>query len=1515
MEIVILRVGVEKQSLDALERQVTALQNRKIVLSVDTSGLEKLSNAQAKVIASANNLAAAEAKAQQAQAQASAAASKLSSTQEKTAQAGIALAAAEQKTAQAGIALAASQEKVHNANQKATSGMTTLGTSAEKTGDNFSRALGKMLLWTAAGSMIYAPIRAFQDALETMKAVDKELIEVSKVTTRSADDLKRLGAESYSVASKYGAAAEDLLRSVADFARAGYDEQSEALAELSAKTQIAGNVSRDVANNFLITVDAAYGYKGSVEELSKVLDGAAKIDNNYATSIGEIAAGLGKIAPLAAQTHVSVGELTAAIGTISATTRRSGSEVATALRALFLNILGDTKTEIDEGVTWTTGEIAGLKDVLKEYASEAVAAAKATGQVINPMEAIAGLAQSMKDGVLTEEKLVQMTNDIGGKLRTTQLIALIQHWDMYKAMLSDFGGAYGTVDTMVAKSLDSWDAKTKILSNTWNEFVSKTIDTGWIKGLVDDVTWLIKGFGDLGTAVFTFGGMLIAIKLPTILNWFQQIGLQLSLLKLEFRAGADGAGGFANGMRVLAGSATAAQVAIAGLTAAITIAIMVYNNWHQAQVEAWQAAEKAGEKAKTEADAIYDLYSKYLALKDGVNAGTASQKDFQAAADAVVTKLAAQNTEVADLAGNYDKMTEAVRKATIEQLKSRLPYAQAATAAAEQGVKDKFAGSFIDKAGAGSFAQNFGKTYGFNTATVEGQIATYKKLIEARNRLIESGTKEGLSYDYISQAIAQLEPAVEEYNKAAKNEADIQTQIRNVMDGTAKATPAAADATKKAADTVKELQDRIKSLNDEINSAQSSIKAITAAQKEYNDTGKLSVDTEQALLSMSPEYLAVLVDQNGQININSDAVNNLIGNKTVLLKTLAAEQVATYALTSLQELMAEATNNAGTSASNSTKGIQDATTAMMNMASKGMAAAAGVGMLGQALDQLAGANNAEAKGIDLESWKINVETYAQNLTAIINAAGSGIESFTGGGEGGGGGEEKDPWAKARESLDKYLAEQERAIDLQERQGAGTDQVIAAYKAMQDRIHAMAVKYREETGIEDDDFTRQLSLLWFKYADKIKDVIQDVRDDAVDKIKDALDQVKQLEDAITDSIDTQNDAREDAKNLAEKQAAIQEKQLELSKAQIALENAKKERTIRMWNAATGQWEHTYDYKTVQSAQDNLTKAQKDLTKAQDDLSEYLTTQSTKNLKNSTQKAYTAFEDAVKTLEEALKKGSISITDFYTSLAIQAKEISDKYGVDMTTAFGMVVANIKDGAIQMANAFAQIPGLGTMPITVLDGKTQTPNLPVGTAISGGNGITYIVTGGQSTSVGGNGYTSVTGTTVNATAAGGFVSVDTSGHTVTPGLQAGTVIYSADGAHAWQVTGGESIYAGGSGYTSQQLYDSGGVLEGKGGIKATNRPETVIGPDLTEKMLAPNSNEMFRQRVAELGYLFGNNNTIPGMERPVTTNNSSINNSKSYYGGQVYVGGIEVSDQTAAQVLARLARANSVLSLYPV
>ena len=335
-------------------------------------------------------------------------------------------------------------------------------------------------------------IKNVKEALGTMKEVDSELANIRKVTDESAASIEKLGRQAYTTASKYGVSAKDYLAGASGFAKAGYKNYAD-LAELAIKTQLVGDVTADTAEKFLLSADAAYKFGGNVDQLSTVLDRANIIENNYATSIDKIATGLPIVASTASMANMSMDELMASLGTITAVTQETGTKAATALRALILNITGQVGEVIDEDLTVTQESVNSMADALRKYGSEAIKAAQATGDLVDPMEAIRSLSEAYKNGDLSRNELFDILTGVGGKLRTNQLAALVENFDMFEEMLSKVENAAGSADKEIEVMLDTWEAKANILKNTWTQFVSDIVDSDTVKGFITGLTEVIAG--------------------------------------------------------------------------------------------------------------------------------------------------------------------------------------------------------------------------------------------------------------------------------------------------------------------------------------------------------------------------------------------------------------------------------------------------------------------------------------------------------------------------------------------------------------------------------------------------------------------------------------------------------------------------------------------------------------------------------------------------------------------------------------------------------------------------------------------------------------------------------------------------------------------------------------------------------------------------------------------------------------------------------------------------------------
>ena len=234
------------------------------------------------------------------------------------------------------------------------------------------------------------------------------------------------------------------------------------------------------------------------------------------TDVQKIAEGLGIVSSVAASANIDISELTAAIGTITAVTQRSGSEAARALRALILNITGNTEIAIDpdSDEAWTAEEIQAMTDALQKFNIATRETVDGVEKLRNPMEVIGDMAMQWEKGLLSEVDLNDLVSDLGGKLRSNQLMALIQNFDMYESMVQDFAGAAGSADKEFGIYMDSWEARLNQLNSAWTNFVASFGIEDFIKDLISFGTALLTvADSDVGRLIVQIGALTVAFGL------------------------------------------------------------------------------------------------------------------------------------------------------------------------------------------------------------------------------------------------------------------------------------------------------------------------------------------------------------------------------------------------------------------------------------------------------------------------------------------------------------------------------------------------------------------------------------------------------------------------------------------------------------------------------------------------------------------------------------------------------------------------------------------------------------------------------------------------------------------------------------------------------------------------------------------------------------------------------------------------------------------------------------------
>ena len=1399
-------------------------------------------------------------------------------------------------------------------------------------GDSFTNVYLKMLQWQVMGTIVSKTIGAFRDAISTMKAVDDEMVTVRKVTGFTAEQMEKLRDRAYETASAYGEAADEYLNSVAAFARAGYGEQADALAELATKTKLVGDTNAETAQQFLLSVDAAYQYKGNIDALTKVLDGANEIDNKYATSIEKLAEGLGTVAPVAAQAHVGIDELTAAIGTITAVTQRSGSEAARAFRALVLNIVGDTKTEIDEGVTWTTGEIAGLKDVIRQYAPAAYEAAKATGEVIDPMEAIGGLAQSMKDGLLTEQKLMEMVSDIGGKLRTSQLLALIQNWDMYQSMLKDYANAVGSADKEIENALDSWTRKTNILKNEWTEFIQSMVSTDAVKGGLDV---LIGAMEVLNTDIGHFAAVSGTAVLGMLALKAAAKGTTVAFAKLS-------AAGIAMNPWLLAIAAAAGAFSLVWkATEDYRKSLSTLNT--EIETDNTQLEENKKRLDEINEIAWHDLTPELIEEKKALEAENAELEQQIKHLTAIAEKKAqtvggAGGTTITSMGSvkGYDEFVGRSFNSTEEMIAQlRLVTGQAISTTADlerlgityETLADK-AKAYTDQLQSGRSIQQdqINDFYAVKTAA-EQQVAAYEEAIKANGKLTDA---QQADYDVLKAFLAQV-------NKATQPMSDYVAGLLKVQRQAGKSGNQIYDLVKrmivlneKKLDLSQQIG-ALRQLATEAGAAAYSVGMIGAAKtqdvertiKGLLQTGKAKTYDEARAIVLNRIYKSMFTDtgrDSGTVDTTS-TVDTSSTTSSTGKSTKDAELERLKDIVSLRKSELSLMQERGDSTADQIDKMRQIQAALHAQAE---------------YMRRIGASQADINALSTEHWKITKQI--QEL-------------------------QKDLWDELEDAVNKKL---EEAADARDKQVDAIDKQIAALKdakqaedealkleqlkaAVLEKQNALLEAQKERTVRVFNAATGQWE--WEANASSVKsaqdayekakeDLAEYERELALQREIDELeakkklieetyetlkDEWKKITDSLQDPTRTIDDILSDiARNGTPKmRQQVEEVNNLLGKLNQYIAGAMNGIMLPgqtmlpgMMGAAGG---YHFDY--TKNPEGGWTQTEMNEGFKEGDSGWKLADGSDANLNY---RDTTPYGKGV--------KGSFTGADMSRDPKLAGRTV-EKNGYIITydeNGYAKSAINVHQGAVngKLSGLYTKVDADGNEMHYTGFNKDVDYTLAIKQAKESGAGEGLIkqleterqnkinaMYGGQAPDRGGSssggGSSSQNGNSSSGSSSKGYDSNVDYSLAIKNAEKSGASQATIDKLKEERQNKINDKYSGKDPY---KKYDSGGILRGLGGIKATSQDEIVIPPLLAEKMLEPSADSTFQKRMSELGWLYG------AMERGGTMPGKTVMSRTSYdhYGDSYSVNGVQIGAEaanrlTVAQVMQALNHGAGNLGLY--
>jgi len=247
------------------------------------------------------------------------------------------------------------------------------------------------------------------------------------------------------------------------------------------------------------------------------------------------------------------------------------------------------------------------------------------------------------------------------------------------------------------------------------------------------------------------------------------------------------------------------------------------------------------------------------------------------------------------------------------------------------------------------------------------------------------------------------------------------------------------------------------------------------------------------------------------------------------------------------------------------------------------------------------------------------------------------------------------WWDIREDMKQAYQEEmeetrdalQEEFDLIEHQNGPTEKRIDLLKKVQDSLHQEA-EFLRSIGADQKEIN-ELSNEWWEIHQDILSVQEDLWSELEDAVDQELERAAEARDLELDALDKAKEELDEKREKKEEELTLEEKLLAVEEARAALANAQNERTIRTYNAATGQWEWVADANTIKDAEEALEDAEKDLEDYKEDLEYQAAVDAIEARREAIEKAYENLEEGWEDIIDSVQEPTRSIAEILADLA--------------------------------------------------------------------------------------------------------------------------------------------------------------------------------------------------------------------------------------------------------------------------
>ncbi|MCH5250892.1 MAG: phage tail tape measure protein, partial [Lachnospiraceae bacterium] len=380
-------------------------------------------------------------------------------------------------------------------------------------------------------------------------------------------------------------------------------------------------------------------------------------------------------------------------------------------------------------------------------------------------------------------------------------------------------------------------------------------------------------------------------------------------------------------------------------------------------------------------------------------------------------------------------------------------------------------------------------------------------------------------------------------------------------------------------------------LNDQIDSLQDAYNDLTDVVKTYNETGSITFDQLQTLLDMEPQYLDCLIDENGQLQLNKEAMTELANQRLNDAEAQAIQQAITeLGQLALQDEKTAVDNNAQ-AFSDAVDDLADYNAELANTIAEATVGAAAIRDLNVAI------SGAESQGATDDQ----INTVLDNLETKLKLIGNVRDKVNSGGLGDALGAAKSASKKASDAyVEAFEKELSHLQDLRDRGVIDEAEYLRRLRELYTRYFADRKEYLDEFNKYEREYLEGMKSLYNSALSGIS-TLYDHKISAASDAKDAvIDALNEEKDAIEEAYQKQIDAIDELISKKQKQIdAINEEikkiqdaskarklNLDIQQQEYALAKMQNQKTQLLYK--DGQFVYDVDTSGIREANEKLTE---------------------------------------------------------------------------------------------------------------------------------------------------------------------------------------------------------------------------------------------------------------------------------------------------------------------------------------